>query len=60
VVAFERTLGKRVLRCAVNMGAEPRALRNAALFSGDPVYGKLVDGTLAPFSAVVTRVPSAG
>lgn len=60
VVAFERTLGKRVLRCAVNMGAEPRALRNASLFSGDPLYGKLVDGTLAPFSAVVTRVPSAG
>lgn len=59
VTAFERTLGKRVLRCAVNMGAEPRPLKNAALFSGEPVYGNLADGMLAPFSAVVTRVPSA-
>ncbi|MFH0908871.1 MAG: alpha-amylase family glycosyl hydrolase [bacterium] len=59
VVAFDRTLGNRVLHCAVNMGTEPRALRNDAFFSGNPVYGKLADGALPPFSAVVTRAPSA-
>jgi glycosidase len=58
VVAFDRALGRKLIRCAVNLGDQPRKLSRAAhLFSGEILYGALApDGTLPPFSAVVVKV----
>lgn len=58
VVAFDRKLGRRLLRCAVNLGSEPRKLSRApGLFVGQTLYGGFdPDGTLPPFSAVVVLV----
>jgi len=56
VIAFERPLGKRVVRCAVNLGPAPRRLRNAAAWSqGQSLYGQLADGALPAFGAVAVR-----
>ena len=55
VVAFERTLGRWSLRCAVNMGPEARRLTHADRLAGSPLLGALQDGALPPFSALVTR-----
>jgi hypothetical protein len=55
VIAFERTLKKSRLACAVNLGPWPRKLGNAALFAGEKIFGQLDGGTLPPFSAVVAR-----
>lgn len=58
VVAFDRALGRRLWRCAVNLGHEPRRLARAdALLAGKTIYGALeADGTLPPFSAIVVAV----
>ena len=58
VVAFDRALGRQLLRCAVNLGDQPRKLHRAPhLFSGEILYGALEsDGTLPPFSALVARL----
>ncbi|MBR4188985.1 MAG: DUF3459 domain-containing protein [Kiritimatiellae bacterium] len=58
VVCFDRILGRRLVRCAVNLGEEPRRLTRAPdLFRGQPLYGALEpDSTLPPFSALVTRL----
>lgn len=58
VVAFDRSLGRHLWRCAVNLGESPRKLSRAdALLDGKLVYGGLeVDGTLPAFSAVVVAV----
>lgn len=56
VVAFERRLRRSAVRCAINLGPEPRELRNAQLFAGEVLYGGLQDGRLPPFSAIVARV----
>lgn len=53
VIAFERVAGKSILRCAVNLGPEPRRISNAALSSGIPLFGQLEDGVLPAFSSVV-------
>ncbi|MBN1268563.1 MAG: DUF3459 domain-containing protein [Kiritimatiellae bacterium] len=55
VVAFERRWKRTVARCAVNLGPEPRVLKNAVLFTGKLLYGGLTDAVLPPFSTVVTR-----
>jgi len=52
VIAFERRHGSTVLRCAVNLGPEPRDLEKAGLFAGAPRYGRLQGSVLQPFSAV--------
>lgn len=54
VVAFERRLRNRAIRCAVNMGPSPRRFRETALFQGPLLYGRLEDGALPPFSAIAT------
>jgi glycosidase len=58
VVAFDRKLGRHLIRCAVNLGDQPRKLSRApSLFVGEPLYGALdPDDTLPPFSAVVVKV----
>ena len=58
VVCFDRILGRRLVRCAVNLGEEPRRLTRAPdLFRGQPLYGALEENsTLPPFSALVTRL----
>ena len=58
VIAFDRKLGRQLLRCAVNLGEQPRPLSRAGdLFVGETLYGQLDDGgVLPPFSAVVVRV----
>lgn len=55
VVAFQRRLGDSVLRCAVNLGPEPRPLAHAHLFQRGAVYGGIDDGVLAPFASMVVR-----
>lgn len=55
VIAFERRLGDGILRCAVNLGPEPRQLNHASLFSRPALYGGMVDGKLNPFTAIVVR-----
>ncbi len=58
VIAFERRLKKSTVHCAVNLGPEPRHLRNAALFSGGAaLYGGLLEDQLPPFGAIVVRTP---
>ena len=56
VVAFERKLGRWILRCAINMGDQPRKLSRAEQFGGMPVYGSLSGGEIAAFGAIVVRV----
>ena len=58
VLAFDRAHGRQLVRCAVNLGHEPRALARAPhLFSGQPLYGLLESGgVLPPFSAFVVRM----
>ncbi|MDR0992960.1 MAG: DUF3459 domain-containing protein [Verrucomicrobiota bacterium] len=58
VVAFDRTLGRQLIRCAVNLGDQPRRLSRAPhLFPGRPLYGELEEGdVLPPFSAVVVQI----
>lgn len=58
VVAFDRKLGRRLLRCAVNLGDQPRRLdRAATLFVGPTLWGGWNPrGELDPFSAIVTDV----
>ena len=56
VVAFERRMRRSAVRCAVNLGPEPRDLAHAQLFAGEILYGELADGRLAPYSAVVVRI----
>lgn len=53
VVAFERRLGRKAVRCAINMGPQARKLSNAKAFRGTILYGSLLRGTLPPFSSVV-------
>lgn len=60
VIAFERQLGNQTLRCAVNLGPEPRTLKQAKAFHGKRLFGQLDQGTLAPFSSIVVQInPSA-
>lgn len=58
VIAFDRTLGRHLLRCAVNLGTQPRVLTRAPhLFSGQPLYGELdPGGTLPPYAAYVVKI----
>lgn len=58
VIAFDRSLGRRLIRCAVNLGDQPRKLTRAAhLFSGKHLYGSLdADGVLPPFSAIAVQL----
>ena len=58
VVAFDRALGRQLVRCAVNLGPEPRKLTRApSLFVGETLYGALEPGdVLPPFAALVVRV----
>ncbi len=58
VIAFDRKLGRQLIRCAVNLGEEPRTLTRApSLFVGTPLYGALEPGdVLPPFAAVVVKV----
>ena len=58
VVCFERTWGRQLLRCAVNLGEDARRLGRAeALFGGGrTLYGALEKGGVLPaFAAVVTK-----
>lgn len=55
VVAFERKHRDGVVRCAVNLGPEPRQLAHAGLFEHPPLYGAFKDGVLAPFTSIVVR-----
>ena len=54
VVAFERRCAAQTLRCAVNLGGEPRVLRQAAGPGGTVTDGELPDDRLGAFAAVVT------
>jgi hypothetical protein len=58
VIAFDRKLGRQLVRCAVNLGEQPRKLTRAAdLFVGETLYGALAaGGVLPPFGAVVVKV----
>jgi len=58
VVAFDRKLGRQLVRCAVNLGTEPRRLTRApSLFVGETLYGALEPGdVLPPFAALVVRI----
>lgn len=56
VVAFERKLGRWILRCAVNMGDQSRKFSRADQFSGTPVHGSLAIGELPAFGSVVVRI----
>ena len=55
VVAFERKFQDQIVRCAVNLGPEPRTMAHHSLFSREPLYGAIKDGVLAPFTSVVVR-----
>lgn len=52
IVAFERRLRNRVIRCAINVGPEPRDFTAEDLFKGNVIYGALQGRTLPAFSAV--------
>lgn len=56
VIAFERRLGKRALRCAVNLGPEPRRIRQAGLFKGRILFGSLDNDVLPAFSGICAEV----
>ncbi len=55
VIAFERRMGEGILRCAVNLGPDPRKLNHASLFARPAIYGGMVNDTLQPFTAIVVR-----
>ena len=55
VVAFERSLSGVTLLCGVNLGPEPRVLKNADAFRGKLLYGGLAESRLGPFQAVVVQ-----
>ena len=57
-MAFDRKLGRQLVRCAVNLGPKPRKLARApSLFVGETLYGALEPGdVLPPFAAVVVKV----
>jgi glycosidase len=55
VIGFERKFGDQILRCAVNMGPEPRILAHRPVFRHTPIFGVLKEGTLAPFTSIVVR-----
>jgi glycosidase len=55
VVAFERRLGDAAVRCAVNLGPEPRRLSRCDVLDGEPLRGDGGAREIPPFSAVVTR-----
>ena len=58
VIAFERRLRKSAVRCAVNLGPEPRTLTTFPLPSDAKLlYGQMDANRLSPFSAVVARMP---
>jgi glycosidase len=56
VIAFERRLGNQTLRCAVNLGPQPRVLKQAKAFRGKALFGQLVQGTLPAFSSIVVQL----
>ncbi len=58
VVAFDRALGRQLIRCAVNLGDQPRRLSRARhLFDGEILHGTLEsDGSLPAFGSVVVKV----
>lgn len=59
VLAFDRKLGRKLVRCVLNLGHEPRRLARAdhLLASGQPLWGEYpADGVLPAFSAFVTRL----
>jgi len=56
IVAFERRLNHSTIRCAVNLGPEPRCLERSEWFDGPSLYGAISEGTLEPFAAIVVRV----
>lgn len=58
VVAFDRKLGRWILRCAVNLGDRPRKLSRADLFAGPVLFGGWQDAELPAFSALVVREPA--
>ncbi len=53
VVAFERRCDAQTVRCAVNLGAQPRRLTAPDALAGSPLYGKLSADVLGAFEAVV-------
>ena len=55
VVAFERSLDGSHVRCAVNLGPESHALKQADLLKGEVLYGGLEGDRLPPFSGIVLR-----
>lgn len=57
VVAFDREFGRRILRCAVNLGECDKKLSRADLFDGKVLYGELDGGgKLRAFSCIVTEI----
>jgi len=56
VVAFERRVRRTAVRCAINLGPEPRTLKNAALLAGEVLYGGLQGDVLPGFGAIVSRI----
>jgi len=58
VIAFDRRLGRQLIRCAVNLGDQPRALARAPhLFGGQVLHGELdPGGILRPFAAYVVKI----
>jgi glycosidase len=55
VIAFDRVYRRSTVRCAVNLGPEPRRIQ-ADRFSGQLLYGR-VEETLPPFSGFAVRRP---
>lgn len=53
IVAFERELEGTLVRCAVNMGNEARAIGAADLFTGNAIYGTMGGAEIPAFSGVV-------
>ena len=60
VIAFERPLGRWTVRCAVNLGPQPRTLGNASLFAGPVLFGGLTGDALPAFSSVAVRGQATG
>ncbi len=56
VLAFDRRLGKSIVRCAVNLGPHDRRLRNANAFAGKALFGGLNGDVLPAFNAVCLEV----
>ncbi len=56
VIAFERRMGERIVRCAVNLGAAYRGIGDIQQLKGDILYGELHGDELPPFGAVVVRI----